>query len=366
MLKFLKHRGKKTKKAEKPLKKFPVFARPFVRFGRMIKRWFSRQIKRHRDFMKRRPHRSLFLTRRRDSNRSLKLPGYFAFSHQVWQWIWRNKKIFTFFILLYSLLSLILVGTLNQGNYVALRDQLNNTGEDLGISKWVSLFTNAVSSGTGEEVTIASQIVAGLLILMGWLVVVWILRRRMAGDKIRLRDALYSAGSPIMATFMLLIIIVAQLLPLALALLAYASLSGVGVINLDISIENMAAWCALAAVAALTLYWLTTSFIALVIVTNPGVYPFQAISLAGDMVVGRRLKIMLRLLFMLLPMLVMWLVVLLPVILLDDAIRIDWLPLVPLASLILTTLTLVWAASYIYVLYRRIMDDKDPPAKRVA
>jgi hypothetical protein len=85
---------------------------------------------------------------------------------------------------------------------------------------------------------------------------------------------------------------------------------------------------------------------------------------AGDMVVGRRLRIMLRLLFMALPLLLMWLVVLLPTIWLDDAIQVNWLPLVPLVSLILSTLTLLWAASYIYILYRRIMDDKAPPAKR--
>jgi hypothetical protein len=360
--KFRKSRS--SSKPEKLLKKFPVWQRIFVRVGRAVKHWFRRQAKKHRDFMSRRPHRSLKLTRRRDYKRSLKLPGYFAFSSEVWKMIWQNKKIFICFIILYSILSLVLVGALNQGNYVALRDQLNDVGEDLGISKITSLFVGAISSGNGQEATMTSQIIAGLLMLMGWLIVVWILRRRMAGDKIRLRDALYSAGSPIIATCVLLLIIVLQLLPLALVLLAYSSMTGVGIINMDIDIENMAAWCALAGAAVLTLYWLATSFIALIIVTNPGVYPFQAMKMAGDMVVGRRLRVMLRLLFMVVPMLLMWIIILVPVILLDDWIKVDWLPLVPLTSLILMTLTLTWVASYIYILYRRMMDDKSPPAKR--
>jgi hypothetical protein len=146
--------------------------------------------------------------------------------------------------------------------------------------------------------------------------------------------------------------------------LAYVAMSGVGAINWEIAIENMAAWCALAAIGALTLYWLTTSFIALIIVTNPGVYPFQAIQMSGDIVVGRRLRVMLRLIFMVVPMAILWLVILLPVILLDNWLKVDWLPLVPLVSLILTTITLVWVASYIYVLYRRLIDDDAPTVKK--
>ena len=355
---------KATKKKEKPLKSYNVIARFFVRIGRTIKKWFLRQRKRHQDFMKRRPHRSLFLTRKRDAVRSMKMPGYFAFSHQVWQMIWANKGLFIKFILLYMVLSLLIVGTLSQDNYVALRDQLNSAGEDLGVGGLATLFIGAITSGSGEEATIASQILAGLLLLLGWLIVVWILRRRMAGDAIKLRDALYSAGSPIIATFALLLIMVLQLVPFALALLAYSALSGIGLINWSIDIENMAAWCALAAIATLTLYWMTTSFIALVIVTNPGIYPFQAIRMAGDIVVGRRLRIMLRLLFMVLPMAIMWLVILLPIIWLDDFLKIDWLPLVPLVVLTLSTITLSWVASYIYVMYRKLIDDDAPPSKR--
>jgi len=356
--------GKKKKKVEVPLKKFHIVPRFFVRIWRAIKRWFGRQRKRHQDFMKRRPHRSLFLTCKRDVKRSLKIPGYFGFTHQVWAMIWQNRRLFLRFIILYAVLSLIIIGTLSQSNYLALRDQLDGAGEGLGIGRFTALFVGAITSGSGEEATIASQILAGLLLLIGWSVVAWMLRRRMAGDHIKLRDALYSAGSPILATFVTLLIMVLQLLPFALVLLAYSAFSGVGVINWDISIENMAAWCALAAVAVLTLYWMTTSFIALIIVTNPGVYPFQAMKLAGDIVVGRRVRIMLRLLFMLLPMAIMWLVILVPMIWLDDFVRIDWLPIVPLVVLILSTVTLTWVASYIYMLYRRLLDDSDPPSRR--
>jgi len=353
-----------SRKPAKPLKKYHILIRWWVRFWRAIKNWWGRQVQRHRDFKKRRPHRSFFLTCKRDARRSMRIPGYFAFTHQVWRTLWQNRRLFIKFIILYAVLSLLIVGTLSQSNYIALREQIDVASEGLEALKWMTLFTGAITSGSGEEATIASQTISGLLLLFGWLVVVWILRRRMVGDKIKLRDALYTAGSPIIATFTLLLIMLLQLLPFALVLLAYSAFSGVGLINWDISIENMAAWCALAAAAVLTLYWMTTSFIALVIVTNPGVYPFRAIRMAGDIVVGRRVRIMLRLLFMMLPMAILWLVILLPIIWLDSLIKIDWLPLVPLTVLILSTLTLTWVASYIYILYRKLIDDDTPPAKR--
>jgi hypothetical protein len=360
---FSKKRTNKSKKSEKPLKKYHIALRWWVWLWRAVKRWWRRQVKRHRDFMKRRPHRSLFLTKKRDARRTLKIPGYFAFSHQVWQVIWQNKGLFLRFIILYAILSLVLVGALNQGNYIALRDSITSASESLGLGEVASLFTGALTSGNGQEATMTSQIIAGLLLLFGWLVVVWLLRYRLSGNKIKLRDALYNAGSPIIATFTLLLLMLLQLLPFALALLAYTAVSGIGLINWSIDIENMAAWCALAVVGVLTLYWMTTSFIALIIITNPGVYPWRAIKMAGDMVVGRRVRIMLRLLFMALPMAILWLVILVPVILLDNWLKIDWLPLVPLTSLILSTLTLTWVASYIYILYRRLLDDDAPPVK---
>jgi hypothetical protein len=41
---------------------------------------------------------------------------------------------------------------------------------------------------------------------------------------------------------------------------------------------------------------------------------------------------------------------------------INWLPIVPIALLTLGTATVVWSASYIYLLYRRIIDDDAAPA----
>ena len=359
----MKKNGKKNKSI-KPIKKYNVIVRPIVRFWRNVKRWCSKQVQKHNDFKNRRPHKSFFLTKRRDSARSFKISGYIRFSNEVWSMIWKNKGIFIRFIILYSILSLLIVGTLSQSNYISIRDSIASTGESLGISEVMSIFTTTITSSGSEDATITSQIIAGLMFLFGWLVIVWMLRYRMSGNEIKLRDALYNAGSPIVSTFVILLLILLQLVPFALILLTYVAVSGVGMINWEVAIENMAAWCALAAIGALTIYWLATSFVALVVVTNPGVYPWRAIQMAGDMVVGRRLRVVLRLLFMLIPLALLWLIVLVPIILLDNWLKIDWLPLVPFFTLFLSTLSLTWVASYIFLLYRRLLDDDAPTVKK--
>jgi hypothetical protein len=333
-----------------------------IRILQSIGGWFGRLAARHKAWLKRRPHRSFYLTRRRDSGRSLKMPGYIAFSGQVWQMLFTHKGLFFRYFLLYAIFSAVIVGMLSQENYAALRDAINSAGTDLGASKWLGLFSGAVT-GSGSTDT-SQQVLVAILFLFGWLVMVWLLRQIMAGHKVKLRDGLYSAGSPVMATLAILLIILVQLLPLGLVVLAYVSLTGVGIINSGIAIENMAAWCALAVAAALTLYWLTSSFLALVIVTLPGMYPFRALRAAGDMVVGRRLRVMYRLLFMIVPILLLWALVLTPAIMLDDLWQLSWQPLVPLVRLLLTTLTLMWVVTYIYMLYRKIVDDAAPPALR--
>lgn len=352
----------KKNKSKKLIKNYHFLLRPFVKFWRMVSNWFTNKAKINRDFKDKRPHRSFLLTRKRDSARSFKISGYFRFCYEVWNVIWKNKRIFISFTILFSILSLLIVGTLSQDNYIAIRDSITNASDQFGISELMSIFTTSITNT--EDTTITSQIITGLMFIFGWLVVVWILRYSMSGHKIKLRDALYNAGSPIVATFVLLLLILLQLLPFALVLVAYVAVSGVGVINWEVAIENMAAWCALAALGILTIYWVTTSFISLVIVTNPGVYPWQAIQMASDMVVSRRLKIMLRLLFMLLPLLVLWLVVLLPIILLDNWLKLNWLPLIPLFTLFLSTISLTWIASYIFMLYRRLLDDDAPTVKK--
>ncbi len=347
-----------AKKKKKPfILLIPIFA-----IGRFFRNVGRKIVNRERDFLSRRPHRSFYKTPPGRARRPLRISKYFEFAGQVWGLIWENKRLFIKFLIIYMLLSAIVIGLMSQGNFAALRDALNEVPNIGFFNKYSTLLSSAITSG--PVTTDAGQkVISALLFVYGWLTLVWLLRRIVGGDgaKLKLRDGIYAGGAPVLASMVILVVILVQLLPFAIVLLAYASVTAVGWINTGIHIENMAAWCALAVAAIMTLYWICSSFIALIIVTLPGMYPFRAIRAAGDLVVGRRLKLVLRLLFMVLPMIFMWLIVLIPAILIDDWLGLTWQPLVPIVVLILTTLTIVWCATYIYLLYRKLVDDPTPP-----
>lgn len=327
--------------------------------------------KRLASYLKRRPHRSFRLTRRRDYVRSLELPGYFAFTKYVNKTLWAYRKTFISLAFVYAALTVLMVGIASQDTYTTLSDTLQATSGDAldgiwgGIGKTGLLFVTAISGGLSQTLTDTQQVYTGLITLLTWLTSVWLLRNILAGHKVKLRDGLYNAGSPIISTFIVSLLLTIQLLPLALALIGYGAASTSGL--LAGGVEAMLFWVVAGLLAVLSLYWITSTAFALIIVTLPGMYPLQAIKTAGDLVIGRRLRILLRLLWMMISLVITWALVVIPIILFDMWFKdvwpaTDWVPIVPLSILILSSLTIVWVSSYIYLLYRKVVADDANPA----
>ena len=331
--------------------------------------WFRRQLnaqkKRYAAFMGRRPHRSFKLTRRRDYIRPLELPGNIAFTHEVTRTLWRHRKTFVLLIATYIILYALLVGVQSQEVYSTLTSTLKDTSDELFSGNWGALqqagllLVTIASTGAGAELTESQQIFSVLVFLMAWLTTVWLLRNILAGHKVKLRDGLYNAGAPIFATIIVTIFIAIQLIPVAVALIGYNAASASGL--LAGGAASMLFWIGASLLAILSLFWVTSSLFAMIIVTLPGMYPYQAIRTAGDMVLGRRIKILLRWLWMVLVIFLAWLVVMIPVILLDMGIKsawpmVEWLPIVPTAVLIMAGASTVWVSAYVYLLYRKVVD----------
>lgn len=328
---------------------------------------------RHRidGLLRRRPHRSFQRTRRRDYVRALTLPGYWAFTVQVNQLLWKYKKLFLLVVLLYAVLNGTLVGLASQGTYSELSDMLRDSGTDLFQGNWGQVSQAAILLGTGilgginQAPSDAQKIFAPLIVLLIWLTTVWLLRTILTGRQPKLRDGLYNAGAPIISTFLVSMMFLIQLIPAAIAALGFWAAAQTGfAVN---GVESMLFWIVISLLVILSLYWGTSTFIALVVVTLPGMYPMQAIATAGDMVIGRRIRILLRLLWALAGVAVTWVLVIIPVILLDTWLKgfwenSDWVPTVPVLLVTMSALTTVWVTTYIYLLYRKIVDDDAKPA----
>lgn len=322
-------------------------------------------------FLARRPHRSFRRTRRRDYARSLQLPGYIAFTHQVWRTLWRHKRVFTYLIAVFTFVTVLLAGVASQETYNQLSDTLRETGKNLFAGGWgevekagLLLFTG-VSGSFGRQPTEAQQIYGALILLFTWLTTIWLLRVQLAGGSPRLRDSLYNAGAPVASTLLLFLLLTIQLLPMALAYIGYNAAATTGI--LESPPVSMLFFLLAGLLVLLSLYLIVSTFFALVVVTLPGMYPWQALRTAGDLVTGRRLRILLRLSWMALLVVIAWVIVMLPLILLTTWLQTSlpqtgWIPVVPVALTVMSTATVVFVSSYVYLLYRGIVDDGAAPA----
>lgn len=321
---------------------------------------------RYKGFLERRPHRTLRLTRRRDYVHPIELPGYISFTHYVNKTLWRHRKTFLLLGVVYALLFALLVGIGSQETYSSFTQEIKSAGEEMlggdfnALGQAGLLFVSIATVGINEQPGEAQQIFTVLLGILVWLTTVWLLRNILAGHKVRLRDGLYNAGAPLFATILIVAIIAIQLLPVSIALIGYAAANASGL--LAGGVEAMLFWLAAGLLGLLSLYWITSSIIALIIITLPGMYPMRAIRIAGDMVLGRRIKILLRWLWMGLVVALLWALILLPVILLDLGIKslwpaIEWLPILPVTILLLGTVTIIWIAAYVYLFYRKMVDN---------
>ena len=350
----------------KPVKKAQVKKIPLTRTQRI-----KLSVKKRADaYLARRPHRSFRRTRRRDYVRLLQLPGYWGFTLNVQKTLFQHKKIFLLLTLTYAVLTGVMVGVASQDTYTSLINGVHQTSGDLfsgglgQIGQAGLLFLSAISGGINGNLTNVQQVYAGIIILLTWLTTVWLLRNILAGYKVKLRDGLYNASAPLLSTFLVGILLLIQLMPIAIAALGFQAAQTTGLLNSGI--EAMLFWLAAGILVLLSLYWITSTFIALVVVTLPGMYPIEAIRTAGDLVIGRRIRILLRMLWLGLWLVALWVVVMIPVILFDSWLKgllpaIQWLPIVPVIMLVLSSITVIWTASYIYLLYRRIVsDDSDP------
>lgn len=333
--------------------------------------WWQQFMLRRDNFLARRPHRSFRRTRRRDYARPLAVPGYVAFTSEVAALMWQHRRLFTLVIATYVGLTILFVGISSQSTYTQLSDELRTSGAKVFEGEWSELnqagilLLGGASGSFSAAPSDVQQVYAVIIGLLMWLTVVWLVRAIKAGKQPRLRDGLYTSGAPIVPTMLVTLIGCVQLIPLLVAVIGFGAAQSAGI--LSGGVEAMLFSLLLVSLGILSLYWLTSTVVALVVVTLPGMRPVQAMKTAGDLVIGRRARFILRLLWLAVVLAVIWLAVLLPVILIDTWLKgavpvLQVMPIVPVMLAVMSAFSMVSAAIYIYLLYRRMVDDESTPA----
>ncbi|HEX4775039.1 MAG TPA: hypothetical protein VH234_05995 [Candidatus Saccharimonadales bacterium] len=280
----------------------------------------------------------------------VKLPSAWKLTKATGDVLWQNRKLFIGITLVYGLLNLILVqGLASSTDVGSLKGQLNQvfTGHLGALASSLSIFAVLVgSAGNGSSQTAGAYQL--FLALLTSLAVIWALRQVFTGAQLRIRDAYYRGIYPLVPFILVLLVIGLQLLPFLVGSTLYST-----VINNGIAVHaaEKLIWALVFAVLALwSFYMLSSSLFALYIVTLPDMTPLKALRSARELVRFRRWTVLRKVLCLPIVLLVVAAVIMVPIII--------WLtPLAQWIFFLLTMFALVAAHTYMYTLYRELLNE---------
>lgn len=313
------------------------------------------------------PHRSFRRSYREDYRRDTHTPGLLAHAVLTFQTLFGHWRTFLPLIILFVALDVIFVGLMSEELYQQFQTAIDDTSAELGkgdlsnFAKAGILLISTITSGGLDTGMGDTQTILMILIFLAlWLVTIFLLRHFAAGSKPRMRDGLYNALAPLISTLMIFIVVFVQMIPLMLVVITYSAAVATGFLSTPFYALVYFIFAAL--MILISTYLVSSSLIALVAVTAPGVYPLTALTSSAELVAGRRSRIVLRVLYLIAVIAVIYLVTMLPVILLDLWLKSLWSwlegwPIVPFFLLVVTCFVFVYASAYLYQYYRWLLED---------
>lgn len=315
------------------------------------------------------PHRSFRRSYREDYLRRTNTPGLLSHAVLTFKSIFSHWRTFLPFILLMVFFYIILVGLMSEEFYQQFQSAIDASSEELDMGK-LGNFTKAgfillqtvTTGGLSAGKDDAQMLFTIALFLIMWLVAIFLFRHYRAGHHPKLRDALYNALTPLLSTFVIFVVIFIEAIPLMFVIITYSAAVMTGFLTTPFYALVYFIFAAL--MTLLSAYLLSSSLMALVAVTAPGMYPLPALIAVSDLMSGRRIKFILRLLYLIFVIALIFVITMMPVIVLDLFLKswFSWMsgwPIVPFCLLLVTCFAFIYAASYLYTYYSWLIDCKE-------
>lgn len=315
---------------------------------------------------KKNPHRSFRRSYHEDYARDLSAPGLLHHAMTTFQVIFKNWRLFLPLIILIALLNILLVGLMSEETYTQFQDTLDESLDGTNIGQvaraGLLLISTVTTGGLTQGASEVQQVFGFLLFVVLWLTTIYILRHRLAGHKLKLRDALYNALTPFISTLLIALTILVELIPIAIVVITYSA--AVATNFLATPFYALVFFIFAALMIILSVYLVSGTLVALIAVSAPGLYPVVAIRTANDLIISRRIRWIIRVLFLFVVFAIIWVVIMLPLILLDLWLKNIWswtegIPFVSLMLLIMSVFSAVYITTYLYLFYRHMLNFDD-------
>lgn len=314
-------------------------------------------------------HRSFRRSYREDYERPFEAPGLMAHAIAAFKMLFKNWRLFLPFIIIIALLNIVLVGLMSEDTYVTFQNSLDETAKDIKAGELgtfarsgLLLISTITTGGLSQGMTESQQFAAVILFIITWLVTIYLVRQRLAGHQLKLRDGLYNALAPFISTLLVIAVMFVEAIPLMIVVITYSA--AVATNFLATPFYALIYFIFATLLSLLSIYLLSSSIIALIAVSAPGLYPMVAVHTASELLAGRRVKFIIRILYLFFILIVVWVLVMLPLIALDLVLKqalpaLQGIPAVSFELLFMTCFSTVYATIYLYLFYRRLLDYDD-------
>ena len=175
-------------------------------------------------------HRSFHRSYREDYMRPFEAPGLLSHAVESMKMLFKNWRLFLPFILLLAVFNILLVGLMSEDTYVSFQNSLDETSKNIKAGELgtfarsgLLLISTITTGGLSQGMTESQQFAAIILLIVAWLVTIYIVRHRLAGHKIKLRDGLYNALAPFISTLVVLAVIFVEAIPLMIVIITYSA-----------------------------------------------------------------------------------------------------------------------------------------------
>lgn len=306
-------------------------------------------------------HRTFKRSYREDYKRDLEVPGMMAHIFKTFKLIFKNWKVFLPLLVISVVMAVVFVGLMNENTYQQFQEVLDQTtaemgSGDIGVAAkagllLISTITTGGLSGGSSEV---AAVFAVLIFLMIWLTTIFLLRHIMANKKVKFRDALYNSMSPLVPALVVFVVAVLQCIPIFIFIIALSA--AVQTEFLAMPFYALVFFIFSSLMFLLSGYLLSSTLMAFVAVSAPGLYPGKALKVSSELMQGRRVRFILRLIALIIALAVIWVLVMMPLIMFDLFMKqFEWtsqIPFVPICLLIMTCFTGIYITAYLYIYYR--------------
>ncbi len=286
---------------------------------------------------------------RKEAGKRTPLKGSFSLTKSSVKTIKTHWKILFGIVFVYLILNIVFASGISSLSGAVENIKFNLDSSDNGgslgeaLNGFGSLIASAGTSSSSTGSTLQT-----ILIILESLIIIWSLRHLMAGQKIRVKQAYYSATGPLIPFVLVLIVLFIQFLPLLVGTsVVSAILSAIFVGGGGLATTIFIFFFAL--FAGWTFYMISSSLFAIYIVTLPDMEPRRALRSAKNLVKFRRWQIMRKLFFLPIVIFIAMAAVVVPLIIYATF-------LVAPVFFALSMFALLFAHTYLYTLYRNLLE----------